>query len=946
MKFRYLSYTLLFLAVGATYFGAAELGLSQAFLHANVSPVWPPTGVAIAAVLWLGYRISPAVFAGAFLANLATEVSVATAGGIALGNTLEAVCAAFLLQRLVGSRFPFYRGKDVVKFVVIAGALSTMVSATIGNVSLCLGGASSWANFGKLWLTWWLGDGVGALVIAPLLLTWIDARSERWSISRWIEAGLLLISLSIVAWIIYGGLLFPRGVYYPVGHLAIPFLLWAAFRLGPRGATTAIAVLSAVAIWGTRQGFGPFAGHSSNESLLLLQVFVGAISITALVVAAIVIERRRAEEIGSLLSSIVESTDDAVIGRTLDGTIVSWNASAERVYGYTPQEAIGRHLSMLVPPERANELPQMLERLAQGGHVDRFETERVRKDGRVIHVALTVSPIKDSSGKIVGGSVIARDVTQRKEAEEALRESQARLAGMIDLAMDAIITVDEDQRIIIFNAAAERMFGCAADRAIGQSISTFIPDRFRDAHRLHVNAFGQTGVTRRSMARLGDIFGLRADGVEFPIEASISQVSTNGQRLYTVILRDITERKRAEDERESLLAREQQSRAEAEDANRLKDEFLATVSHELRTPLTSMLGWAQLLRGRLTEASAQRGLETIERNAKAQVQLIEDLLDVSRIITGKLRLNVRPVQLADIVIAVLDLLRPAANAKGVKLESVLDRNASLVSGDPDRLQQIVWNLVSNAIKFTPKSGSVEVRLERKESDAQLTVTDTGVGIGTEFLPYVFDRFRQADSSRTRRHGGLGLGLSIVRQLVELHGGAVTAFSAGEGRGASFTIMLPVVEIGAERGAGDAENRVVHAAALDGVSVLVVDDDNDTRALLDTMLRHFGADVIAVDSAVAALQVLAEAARTPDVLLSDIGMPGEDGYDLIRKVRQMSQERGFRLPAIALTGYARVEERARALEEGYQRYLPKPVETTTLVTMISEVTARTVSGADY
>jgi PAS domain S-box-containing protein len=1305
------------------------------------------------------------------LANLATGVTVATAGGIATGNTLEAVSAAFLLHRFVGARVPFYRGADAVKFVVIAGALSPAVSATIGNLSLCLGGAAQWSNFGPLWLTWWLGDGVGALVVAPLLLTWIEKSPERWSPSRRFEAALMLAVLSGVVISASAGWPSAKIVNYGLSRLIFPLLLWAAFRLGPRGVSVAMAMSSAIAIGGTRQGFFPYVLNNPNDSLMFLQVFVASIAVTAMVLAAVVAERKRAEQTASFLASIVESTDDAVIGRSLDGTILSWNKGAERLYGYAAEEAIGRHLSMLVPAHRTGELSRMVEQLKRGEHVDRFETERVRKDGQTIVVALTLSPIKDSDGKIIGGSVIARDVTEHKKAEKALSESKARLAGMIDVAMDAIITINDEQHIVIFNAAAEKMFGCSSEQAIGQSIGRFIPDRFRHAHGQHVRDFGQTGVTRRSMGRLGDIFGLRANGEEFPIEASISQLATNGQQLYTVILRDITqrkeaerrlagnlavtailaespalgdamprvlqricesldwefgamwtpdfeanvlrclkvwhggsapagkfaatcyertfvpgvglpgrvwtglkpawipdvtkdanfpraavaaaeglhgafafpilsgeqflgvmeffsheirepddamlamfngigsqigqfvqrkrteeallknqealrlahkvarggtwqwdlvtnavewsqeyydllgldpdatppsfeewsnrvhpddlpavlkehevaigsrrdvdiefrirradgqwrwfnrtarciydvggqpqsmigitfditerkkakeaarqneerirlivdaaldavitidrggyitdwnpeaervfgwtktetigkklsetviplrfrqahergmqtywatgkgpllnkrleitaahrdgreidvelaitpvvvgdqiyfssfirditERKQAEQERELLLAREQQARAEAEAANRLKDEFLATVSHELRTPLTSMLGWAQLLRGRLNEPAAERGLQTIERNAKAQVQLIEDLLDVSRIITGKLRLNVRPVQLTEVIYAVIDLMRPAATAKGVRLESSLDPTASLISGDPERLQQIVWNLLSNAIRFTPRGGRVDIRLDRNQTDAQVVVSDNGDGIGPEFLPYVFDRFRQADSSRTRRHGGLGLGLSLVRQLVELHGGTATAYSAGEGQGSSFTITLPLLDAHLDNAERKVMDPLANGAILEGVWVLAVDDEADTRELLEAALGQFGARVTAVDSVTGALEVLAGNARTPDVLLSDIGMPGEDGYDLIRKVRELGQQRGFRTPAIALTGYARDEERARALEEGYQVYLSKPVETIALVAVITELASREVKGADF
>ena len=407
----YPAYLVWMTATAAVYFGAAKLGLSLAFLHVSVSPVRPPTGIAIAAVLWLGYRISPAILFGALVANLATGESVATASGIAIGNTLEAVSAAFLLHRFVGFHSPFYRARDVLKFVLIAVLVSPMVSATIGNASLCLGGAADWTNFGRLWLTWWIGDGVGALVVAPLVLTWVERPAERWSPRRWAEALLLMSLLSAASTTVFREALASNFVNLALGRLIVPFLLWAAFRLGPRGVAAAIALFSSIAIWGTRLGLGPIVDQSPNDSLLLLQVSVAANGITFLVLAGVVAERKAAEQALTFLASIVESTDDAVIGKTLDGTILSWNEGAERLYGYSAEEVVGRPVSMLIPADRADELPSIREHVERGERIDHHETERVRKDGKLIFVALTISPIKDSAGRIIGASAIEGDIT-------------------------------------------------------------------------------------------------------------------------------------------------------------------------------------------------------------------------------------------------------------------------------------------------------------------------------------------------------------------------------------------------------------------------------------------------------------------------------------------------------------------------------------------------------
>jgi signal transduction histidine kinase len=400
---------------------------------------------------------------------------------------------------------------------------------------------------------------------------------------------------------------------------------------------------------------------------------------------------------------------------------------------------------------------------------------------------------------------------------------------------------------------------------------------------------------------------------------------------------------RAAEERERLLLSEQAARSEAETASRLKDEFLATVSHELRTPLTAVLGWIHILRaGKLDDESATHALEIIERNARSQNQLIEDLLDVSRIITGKLRLDVRPVDPGAIIEAAIEAVLPAAEAKEIRLQKVLDTRVSSISGDSARLQQVIWNLLSNAIKFTPRGGNVQVRLERVNSHIEISVSDSGEGIKKEFLPFVFDRFRQADGTSARRFGGLGLGLSIVRHLVELHGGTVQATSSGDGAGAMFTVRLPLLaiyqrETDSERvhpTASDTHPSIEYPDNLAGLKVLVVDDEADTLELIKVLLGQCGAAVTTASSAAEALRQLER--ERPDVIISDIGMPIEDGFDFIRKVRQLPPEKGGKIPAVALTAYARAEDRLRVLRSGYQMHVSKPVELAELVTVVANV----------
>jgi PAS domain S-box-containing protein len=400
---------------------------------------------------------------------------------------------------------------------------------------------------------------------------------------------------------------------------------------------------------------------------------------------------------------------------------------------------------------------------------------------------------------------------------------------------------------------------------------------------------------------------------------------------------DIEERKQAERERERMLHREQQLREQAETANRLKDEFLATISHELRTPLNSINGWAKMLRtGQLSSELSARALETIERSAKSQNQLINDLLDVSSIITGKMRLNVAPVLLGIIIEAAVDTVRPAADAKDIRLVVALDPAADEILCDAERLQQVVWNLLSNAIKFAPKGGRVDVRLDRVGSQVEISVADNGPGIKPEFIPYVFDRFRQEDGGTTRQHGGLGLGLAIVRHLVELHGGTVHASSEGLGRGALFTIVLPVVPLrtltSEEKSTQEPTRKL---QLLSGVRVLLVDDDADGRDLIAIMLTQDGAEVRTAGSVREAMSALD--VWQPHAVISDIGMPEEDGYQLIEQLRAWERKRGeIRLPAVALTAYARPDDRLRALSAGYQAHVPKPVGPTELITVMMSV----------
>jgi PAS domain S-box-containing protein len=517
-------------------------------------------------------------------------------------------------------------------------------------------------------------------------------------------------------------------------------------------------------------------------------------------------------DVAAHLAAIVASSDDVIVSKTLEGIITSWNPAAERILGYTAAEAVGKNIKLIIPPERWGEEEDVLARIRRGERVEHFETIRRAKDGRLLNISLTVSPIKDQNGNIVGASKVARDITERKQAEREL---------------------------------------------------------------------------------------------------------------------------------ERLLISEKEARAQAEEANRLKDDFLAVVSHELRTPLNAIMGWASLLQMRRLDEQTARAIETIERNAQTQNQLIGDLLDVSRIVSGQMRLNIRPFELGSVIEAAIEVIRPSADAKSILVQTLLDPAAGRVAGDPDRLQQIFWNLLSNAVKFTPNGGRIQIRSQQINSHVEVVVSDTGRGIEPKLLPFVFDRFRQGDGSTTREYSGLGLGLAIVRHLVELHGGVVHASSGGEGKGAEFTVQLPT-----RSARPDEQTRVypnvgeVIAGAmpsLAGLRILLVDDEPDAREMVSAILNEAGAEVATTTGVRQAVEMIKR--RKPDVLISDIGMPGEDGYELVRRVRALPPEKGGQVPAIALTAFVRTQDRLKVLSAGYQMHVPKPVEPIELATVVASLAGR-------
>ena len=659
--------------------------------------------------------------------------------------------------------------------------------------------------------------------------------------------------------------------------------------------------------------------------------------------------QRDAEE---RLRMMVESVKDyAIFSLNPEGCIASWNTGAERVFGYTEAEIVGQKSAIVFTPEdRASGAPaQEIKTAAETG---RAEDERwhLRKDGSRFFASGILTPIRDETGALRGFTKVARDMTERKQVEEELQINRDRLDLAIKASELGTFYCDMPLDKIIWNDRCKEQFWLLPEAEVNFDLFYSIihpDDRKRTREAIEACIYGHKGydIEYRTVATDGRIRWVRAIGNCFYNES-------NEPMRFDGITIDVTDRKKAEDEREKLLESERAARSEAERASRLKDEFLLTLSHELRTPLNAILGWSQLLRrGTIDAAKMAHGLDIIERNVRAQAQLIDDLLDMSRVISGKLRLNVQRIQLGSVIEAALETVRLSAEAKDIHLQKILDPLAGIVSGDPARLEQIIWNLLSNAIKFTPKGGRVQVILARANSQIEISVIDTGQGINPEFLPYVFDRFRQADASTTRNHGGLGLGLAIVKNLTELHGGSVRVESAGEGKGTTFTITLPLA--GAHPEEVTLEDFGLKAArttsiddpqlTLNGVKVLVVDDEPDARELIRVVLEGCYAEVITAASAEQALEVLKH--EQPDVLVSDIGMPQEDGYQFIHQVRTLPPNKGGKIPAVALTAYAGAEDRKRALLSGYQMYVAKPVEPSELIAVVSTLTSLMLKGQE-
>jgi len=630
-------------------------------------------------------------------------------------------------------------------------------------------------------------------------------------------------------------------------------------------------------------------------------------------------------------SALARIADYAVIVIDIDGRIAAWNRGAQELLGYAGPEAVGASIDLLLTAEdRARGVPAHERATAAESGAAADERWHVRKDGSLIFASGLLSAIHDHDGRLLGFTKFFRDLTERQVAVERLAESEARYRRLVDSIDDyAIFMLDADGRVNHWTRAAERIKGYTADEIIGQPFATFFTaeDRERGEPERELQATRDDGRAERSGWRV------RKDGSRFWGEEVATAIRDHSGRLigYSKITRDTTERRRAELERERLLR-------QATDSNRVKDEFLSTVSHELRTPLNAILGWVHLARLREHDPKyVAEGLSVIERNARAQARLVDDLLDVSRIVSGKAELKLEPIAFAAALGAALEAAGPSAQRKGISLTSDYRATDDELHADPERLQQVIANVLNNAIKFTPAGGTVVATTTASDDSIQLTVTDSGQGIDPDFLPLVFDRFRQADTSHSREQGGLGLGLSIVKSLVESHGGQVAIESSGRDQGTTVRLTLPRGEVQHRRVTHVLPARAVaDTGVLRDVGVLIVDDDPDALRMLELVLAAQGATVRVAASAQEGLAA-SQAAR-PDVIVSDLALPGEDGFALLRQLRTDPDVSLRDVPVLAVTAHARDVDRDRCLAAGFNAFVPKPVDMDHLIDLVRDTAA--------
>jgi PAS domain S-box-containing protein len=822
------------LVLATVYFVAAKLSLQLAIPPGYATAVWPPSGIALAALLLWGTRFWPGIWLGAALINFSVEGSPLLALLIATGNTLEAVVGTALIRHFTRARGHFESGEDVVKFVALT-ALSAMIAAAVGVTSLALLKALPWSEFVVHAWTWWQGDATGMIIVTPLIASWVVDAWPRWSLPKAIEAASLLTALALVTLIIFGGL--PGDPpSLPLAFIALPFVIWAAIRFGQREVTTVTAIVCAIAIWYTIQGRGPFGLGSSNAALLFLVAYTSTLVMTGLVLSAVIGERERA----------------------------------------------------IAELRKGNELLEQ------------------RIEERTLELA-------------VSNQTLRAELAEHGRQQEILRQSEERFRLLVDGVKDyAIFMLDSDGNVVSWNTGAESIKGYKASEIIGKHFSTFYsPEDIARKWPEH-----ELAVARVEGRFEDEGWRVRKDGSRFWANVIIATLYDNEQRVrgFAKVTRDLTTRRRIE---------------ALEERDRQMNEFLAMLAHELRNPLASIVNALGLMRSKPGEDQAEIRA-VLERQTTLLARIVDDLLDVSRITRGKIALKKEIVDMNRVVARTLESCRPLIDAHKHMVELQLADEELPVDADSTRLSQVVLNLISNAVKYTTEGGHITIAVRREDGEAVLRVHDTGIGIAPELLPKVFDLFVQGDRSLDRTEGGLGIGLTLVRRLVEMHGGSVSASSGGSGEGSEFLVRLPLaLGRGVARGpAKEAPSRPVTRRRL-----LVVDDNRDFADTLGALFETMGHDVRIAYNGTDALSAAAE--YRPDAVFLDIGLPGRNGYEVARMLRSSPELAGLTL--VAFTGYGRSEDRRRVREAGFDYHLVKPAEAAELAKIVDALPTRADAG---
>jgi PAS domain S-box-containing protein len=928
----------------AIYYYAGRLGLSMAVVHPSATVVWPPTGIALAAILLFGPRLWPGVFLGAFLVNINTAGSVATSIAIATGNTLEALVGAFMARRFAKGSAAFDRSNDVVKFVVFAGMTSAMISATIGVSSLCLDGFARWDNSAAIWTTWWLGDLTSDIVVAPLLLVWGAVPFPRWQPRATFDAAALALLVFVVGQMVFGEWIFTDIKYYPLSFLCILPLLLSALRFGQHGAVTAAAAMAAMAIWGTVHDLGPLAVENPSESLMLLQAFMATVAATTLVLAAVLSERQHAEE--TLRQSeerfrhIVESAPNGIVMVDQEGRIVLLNSQAERLFGYAKEELLDQSVEVLIPwryREMHSQCRGDFFALPQSRTTDAIrDLCGVRKDGSEFPVEIGLSPLETPSGIHVLASVV--DITERKTAEDRLRHSEERFRTMIENVKDhAIFMLDPEGRVLTWNKGAERLRGYKSEEIIGKHYSCLFP--LEDCGSGKPEELLRTALAEGQCEDEG--WRLRKDGSKFWANVVIAAVRDKGGALigFSHVTGDLTRRRRIEEE--LTLAKE-----EAEAANQAKSAFLANISHEIRTPMTGIIGMAGLLADSELSPEQKEYCEIIRRSSESLLTVINEVLDFSKVESGKLELEIIDFDLHSAVAEVTDLFAKQAADKRIELINAIDNDVPTdLQGDPGRLRQIISNLVSNALKYTVE-GTVIVRvarLEETETYAKLrfSVTDTGIGIPQDKIEKLFNSFTQIDASISRRYGGTGLGLAICKNLVGLMKGEI-GVDSDPGRGSTFWFTLRLL-----KQLEHARESLGAQAKLTSLRTLIVDANLTSRTTIERYLRSLGIKSQSADdgpTALESLRVARQQGEPYDLAIIEFMLPGMDGLELAQTIRKNSQFSSLKLLLVTSAGKTGAEKLAKAA--GVDGYLSAPVNYSSLakcLTTLAGQSAKTDSN---